>query len=52
MIWVRNESNYINLFRPKSRVVRDYHTVESKLGGIGLVELVVPVGASRRHRDA
>ena len=37
-------SNYINLFRPETRVVRDYHTVESKLGGIGLVELVVPVG--------
>jgi predicted RND superfamily exporter protein len=40
------ETNYINLFRPETRVVRDYHTVESKLGGIGLVELVVPVGRS------
>ena len=38
------ETNYINLFRPETRVVNDYHTVESKLGGIGLVELVVPVG--------
>ena len=38
------ETNYINLFRPETRVVKDYHTVESKLGGIGLVELVVPVG--------
>ncbi len=38
------ETNYINLFRPETRVVRDYHTVESKLGGIGLVELVVPMG--------
>ena len=38
------ETNYINLFRPETRVVQDYHTVESKLGGIGLVELVVPVG--------
>jgi uncharacterized protein len=38
------ETNYINLFRPETRVVRDYHTVESKLGGIGLVELVVPTG--------
>ena len=40
------ETNYINLFRPETRVVRDYHTVESKLGGIGLVELVVPLGPS------
>jgi uncharacterized protein len=40
------ETNYINLFRPETRVVKDYHTVESKLGGIGLVELVVPVGPS------
>jgi len=38
------ETNYINLFRPETRVVRDYHTVEAKLGGIGLVELVVPTG--------
>ncbi len=37
------ETNYINLFRPETRVVKDYHTVESKLGGIGVVELVVPV---------
>jgi len=29
---------------PETRVVRDYHAVESRLGGIGLVELVVPVG--------
>jgi predicted RND superfamily exporter protein len=36
------ETNYINLFRPETRVVQDYKTVESKLGGIGLVELVVP----------
>jgi predicted RND superfamily exporter protein len=44
MVHVRNESNYINLFRPESRVVRDYHMVETRLGGIGLVELIVPVG--------
>lgn len=44
MIRLRYESNYINLFQPATRVVRDYHTVEAKLGGIGLVELVVPVG--------
>ncbi len=45
------ETNYINLFRPETRVVQDYHTVESKLGGIGLVELVVPVGRSLSPRD-
>jgi predicted RND superfamily exporter protein len=44
MVLVRNESNYINLFRPDSRVVRDYHSVESRLGGIGVVEVIVPVG--------
>ena len=44
------ETNYINLFRPVTRVVRDYRTVESKLGGIGLVELVVPVGDSLSPR--
>jgi predicted RND superfamily exporter protein len=38
------ETNYINLFRPETRVVQDYHTVEAKMGGIGLVELVVPTG--------
>jgi predicted RND superfamily exporter protein len=38
------ETNYINLFRPETRVVRDYRTVETKLGGIGLVEVVVQVG--------
>jgi predicted RND superfamily exporter protein len=43
---LRYETNYINLFRPETRVVRDYATVEAKLGGIGLVELVVPAGAT------
>jgi predicted RND superfamily exporter protein len=38
------ETNYINLFRPETRVVGDYFAVESKLGGIGLVEVVVPLG--------
>ena len=38
------ESNYINAFKPESRVVRDYHFVESRLGGIGLIALVEPVG--------
>jgi uncharacterized protein len=44
MIDLRFESNYINAFRPETRVVKDYHRVESRLGGIGLVEVVVPVG--------
>jgi predicted RND superfamily exporter protein len=43
-IWLRYESNYINAFRPDSRVVRDYRQVESRLGGIGLISVVVPVG--------
>ena len=30
----------------------DYHAVESRLGGIGLVELVVPVGPTVDARDA
>lgn len=42
--WLSYESNYINLFRPETRVVNDYRRVESRLGGIGLVELVVPAG--------
>ena len=37
------ESNYINAFKPESRVVKDYQFVESRLGGIGLVSLVVPL---------
>ncbi len=44
LVRLQYETNYINLFRPETRVVRDYRTVESRLGGIGLVELVVPVG--------
>ena len=46
LVWLNYETNYINLFRPETRVVGDYHKVESKLGGIGVVELVVPVGRS------
>jgi predicted RND superfamily exporter protein len=46
LVRLRYETNYINLFRPETRVVRDYHAVESRLGGIGLVELVVPAGSS------
>jgi len=37
------ESNYINAFKPQTRVVRDYEAVESRLGGIGVVEMIVPV---------
>lgn len=37
------EPNYINAFQPGSRVVRDYHWVERTMGGIGLVELVMPL---------
>ena len=39
------ESNYINVYRSGSRVWRDYHFVEDRLGGIGLVELVLPAPA-------
>jgi uncharacterized protein len=44
MTKLKYESNYINAFKPDARVVRDYNTIESRLGGIGLVYLVVPVG--------
>jgi uncharacterized protein len=36
------ESNYINAFKPQTRVVKDYQAVESRLGGIGVVEVIVP----------
>jgi len=45
------ESNYINAFKPGSRVVRDYHFVESRLGGIGLIALVEPVGKAITPRS-
>ena len=38
------ESNYINAFKPKTRVVEDYHFTEERLGGIGVVSLVLPAG--------
>jgi predicted RND superfamily exporter protein len=38
------ETNYISLFRSETRVVKDYRRVEAKLGGIGVVELVVTTG--------
>jgi predicted RND superfamily exporter protein len=43
LVRLEYETNFINLYRPETRVVRDYHTVESRLGGIGVVDLVVPV---------
>lgn len=44
VVGLRYESNYINAFKPETRVVQDYNRVEARLGGIGLVEVVVPVG--------
>ena len=44
VVGLRFESNYINAFKPQTRVVKDYNFVESRLGGIGLVEIVVPIG--------
>lgn len=41
-VWLRFESNYVNSFRSNSRVVRDYRYVESRMGGIGLVEILFP----------
>ncbi len=46
MIHLRFESNYINAFKSDTRVVQDYHKVETRLGGIGLISLVVPLGES------
>ncbi|WP_435016943.1 efflux RND transporter permease subunit [Tundrisphaera sp. TA3] len=40
------ESNYINAFMPETRVVQDYRAVESRLGGIGVVEMIAPVPAT------
>lgn len=37
------ETNYINAFKPGSRVLEDYHVIERRLGGIGLVSVVVPM---------
>jgi predicted RND superfamily exporter protein len=39
---VRFESNYIRIYRAQSRVVQDYHFVEGRFGGIGIIELVLP----------
>ncbi|MFO0960503.1 MAG: MMPL family transporter [Isosphaeraceae bacterium] len=43
------ESNYINAFKPGAAVVRDYFAAESKLGGIGLVSLLVPLKGPVDH---
>ena len=40
------ESNYINAFKPQTRVVKDYEAVESRLGGIGVVEVIVPMSGA------
>ena len=42
MVRLGYESNYINAFKPQTRVVKDYQAVESRLGGIGVVEVIVP----------
>lgn len=36
------QSNYIRVFRSDSRVATDYRFIESRMGGIGLVELDLP----------
>ncbi len=41
-VWLEFESNYINVHKPHSRVARDYRFIESRMGGIGLVELIFP----------
>lgn len=43
------ESNYINAFKPSAPVVLDYFQAEAKLGGIGLVSLVVPLEGPIDH---
>ena len=42
VVWLQFESNYINVHKPHSRVARDYRFIESRMGGIGLVELIFP----------
>ena len=41
-VFIQFESNYINIHKPHSRVARDYRFIESRMGGIGLVELISP----------
>ena len=42
MLRLSYESNYVHMFRPQTRIVSDYNYVESRLGGIGQISLVVP----------
>lgn len=42
MMRLTYESNYVHMFRPQARIVTDYQFVESRLGGIGQISLVVP----------
>lgn len=39
---IQFESNYITVHKARSRVTQDYRFIESRLGGIGLVELILP----------
>jgi predicted RND superfamily exporter protein len=40
------ESNYVYMFRPYTRIVRDYQFVENRLDGIGQISLVVPTSGT------
>ncbi len=40
------ETNYINAFKPDTRVVQDYNFTEARLGGIGVVSLVLPAATA------
>ncbi|GIW86949.1 MAG: membrane protein [Isosphaeraceae bacterium] len=42
MVWLRYESNYVNAFKKHARPRMDYEATEARLGGIGVVSLVVP----------
>lgn len=46
VVWIQFESNYINVHKPHSRVARDYRFIESRMGGIGLIELIFPAPAA------
>ncbi len=40
------ESNYIKAFKPDTRVATDYRETEDRIGGIGVVSLIVPADSS------
>jgi predicted RND superfamily exporter protein len=44
MAFLKYESNYVNAFKPSTRVRRDYEMTEQRLGGVGVVSLVIPIG--------